>query len=172
MESISTRRITRSGIIALVYVVLTVTLPLSYGNVQLRLAEALMLLCLFSKDYIYSLTVGCLVANIYVTSGIADTAVGTLATLAGALCIYLLRDRLNLLTASIFPVVIKALSISIKLRIIANTPIRYSIRDVAIGEVICCTILGGILIMALTRNKEFRRIISDDIDNKSMQRYK
>ena len=94
MESISTRRITKAGVVAAIYVVLTVSLSaLSYGGIQFRIAEALMLLCLFSKDYVVSLTIGCFIANIFSTVGAVDTIVGTSATLIAGLCIYLLRKN-------------------------------------------------------------------------------
>lgn len=168
MESISTRRITRSGITAALYVVLTIVLSsLSYGGIQFRVAEAMMLLCLFSKDHVYSLTLGCFIANIYSTIGFVDTLAGTSATLLAALCIYGFRDKLNLLTASIFPVVFNAVIVGIELKVVSKLPLLTSMAGVAIGEIVCVTVIGSIFFKILSVNKQFMRIISDDIDNKS-----
>ena len=57
-------KIVRLAIIAGLYVALTwATLPLSYGLIQFRVSEILLLLCFYRKDYIYSLVLGCFIAN-------------------------------------------------------------------------------------------------------------
>lgn len=171
MESISTRRITRSGLTAALYVALTLSLSsLSYGSIQFRIAEAMLLLCLFSKDHIYSLTFGCFIANIFSSVGFIDTVVGTSATLLAAVCIYGLREKLNLLTASLFPVVFNAVIVGIELKLVLKLPLLTSMAGVAIGELVCVTVIGSILFKVLSTNKQFMRILSDDIDNKSVQR--
>ena len=66
MENFSARRITRIGMAAAVYVVVTlIGAPLAYDNIQFRISEALMLLCFYNKDYILSVSIGCLLANIF-----------------------------------------------------------------------------------------------------------
>lgn len=171
MESFSTRRITRSGLTAAIYVVLTVGLSsLSYGSVQFRVAEAMMLLCLFSKDHIYSLTVGCFIANIFSSVGAVDTIVGTSATLFAALCIYLLRDHLNLVTASLFPVVFNAVFVGLELKFVLGLPLLASMAGVALGEFVCVTVFGTILFKVLSAHKGFMRLLTDDIDSVSVTR--
>lgn len=163
MESISTRRIAKSGVIAALYVVLTLALSaLSYGSVQFRVAEALMLLCLFSKDYVVALTVGCFISNIFSNVGAIDTIVGTAATLFAGVCIYLLRDKLNYLTASIFPVLFNAVFVGLELKIVLNEPLVLSMLGVAAGEIVCVTIVGSILLKALSKNKAFMSMITNE----------
>lgn len=163
MESISTRRIAKSGVIAALYVVLTLALSaLSYGSVQFRVAEALMLLCLFSKDYVVALTVGCFISNIFSNVGAIDTVVGTVATLFAGVCIYLLRDKLNYLTASIFPVLFNAVFVGLELKIVLNEPLVLSMLGVAAGEIVCVTIVGSILLKALSKNKAFMSMITNE----------
>lgn len=163
MESISTRRIAKSGVIAALYVVLTLTLSaLSYGSVQFRVAEALMLLCLFSKDYVVALTIGCFISNIFSNVGAIDTIVGTAATLLAGVCIYLLRDKLNYLTASIFPVLFNAVFVGLELKIVLNEPLVLSMLGVAAGEIVCVTIVGSILLKALSKNKAFMSMITNE----------
>ena len=52
------------SIVAALYVVITYAIaPISYGPVQVRISEVLVLLAFFDKKYIISLTIGCLIAN-------------------------------------------------------------------------------------------------------------
>ncbi len=163
MENFSTKRITRTGLVAAIYVVLTVGLSfMSYGGVQFRIAEALMLLCLFSKDYVFALTVGCFISNIFSTVGVIDTVVGTSATLIAGICIYLLRNKLNYITASLFPVIFNAILVGLELKIVFNAPLVLSMVQVAVGELVCVTIVGSILMKALSRNKKFMGMLADD----------
>lgn len=161
MESIETRRIARIGVCAALYAVLTLALSsLSYGVVQFRVAEALMLLCLFSKDYVVALTIGCFIANILSPVGIIDVVVGTAATLFAGVCIYLLRNKLNLVTASLFPVVWNAVLVGLELRFAFGEPLLMSMLWVALGEVVCVTILGTVLFKVLSKNKNFTNMLS------------
>ncbi len=163
MESISTRRIAKSGVIAALYVALTLSLSfLSYGNIQFRVAEALMLLCLFSKDYVFALTVGCFAANIFSTVGLIDTVVGTSATLLAGVCIYLLRNKLNYVTASLFPVVFNGLFVGLELWLVLKLPLFLSMAQVAIGETVCVSLVGTVLLKLLSKNKAFMSMITNE----------
>ncbi|SDA18444.1 Uncharacterized membrane protein [Ruminococcus sp. YE71] len=163
MESVSTRRIVRTGIVAAIYVVLTLALSfMSYGSVQFRIAEMLMLLCLYSKDYVVATTIGCFIANLFSFVGPVDVAVGTGATLFSGLCIYLLRDRLRPLSASIFPVLFNAVFVGLELKFIANAPLLLSMAGVAAGEIVCVSMAGVILLTILKRNKGFMKMLLDE----------
>ena len=73
MEIFSARRLTNMGLIAAIYVVATMLCSsLAYGQVQFRISEVLMLLCYFNKDYIISLSIGCLIVNLFSTLGMVD----------------------------------------------------------------------------------------------------
>ncbi len=85
----STRAIARAGIIAAMYTVLTlVALPLAFGPIQVRAAEALTLLPLFYPEAIPALFIGCILANIMSSYGVFDVVFGSLATLLAAFCTY------------------------------------------------------------------------------------
>lgn len=106
----TTRYITRSALIAAIYVVLTIMLPaLSYGPVQFRLSEILTLLPIFMIEAIPGLAIGCFVANMLSAYGVYDMIFGTMATLIAAILTYLLRKKI--LLAGIPPVLINALII-------------------------------------------------------------
>ena len=161
MESLSTRRVARISIVAAMYVVLTMLLAsLAYEGVQFRVSEALMLLCLFGKDYVYALTIGCFLANIFSTVGPIDTVVGTAATLLAGICIYALRGKLNGFTASVFPILFNAVFVGVELKLVLKLPLFLSMAQVAFGEFVCVTLLGGFLLKALSGNKAFIKMIS------------
>ena len=82
----SVRKLTRAAVAAALYAVLTVLLaPISYGPLQLRLSEALMLLPYFMPETAAGLVVGCFIVNTAGGYGVADMVFGTLAT---ALTVY------------------------------------------------------------------------------------
>ena len=82
------KKITRQGMVAAIYVVLTIlseTFGLGYGSLQFRLSETLAILPFFNPEYTIGVTLGCFLANIASTVGIIDMVVGTLATFVVAL---------------------------------------------------------------------------------------
>ena len=65
-QNSSVRKLVRCGLVAAIYVVLCLALqPLSYGAVQVRVAEALCLLPVFGTEYILGVVLGCRSAPVY-----------------------------------------------------------------------------------------------------------
>ena len=94
MRNNLTRRLCTGGVIAALYAVLTLALPmLSYGPVQIRFSEALTVLPFFLPEAIPGLAVGCFVANLLGSPYALDWVVGTLATLLAALWTSKLRHK-------------------------------------------------------------------------------
>ena len=88
------RMIARQAIIASLYVVLTVVIsPLSYGNLQFRIAEILVFLCFFRHDYIIGLTLGCFIANLFSPMLIWDITLGVAATVIALFLMTRTRSR-------------------------------------------------------------------------------
>ncbi len=77
------------------YAVLVVVLaPISYGPVQLRVADCLIpLAALFGWPVIAGVTVGCFIGNTYFWLGPQDVFLGTIANLIAATIIFVLRNR-------------------------------------------------------------------------------
>ena len=76
---------TQAAMIAAIYVVLTyVFAPFSFGEVQIRIAEALTILPVFTPAAIPGLFVGCIVGNILGGAILPDIIFGSIATLIGA----------------------------------------------------------------------------------------
>ena len=149
-----------NGIIAAIYVVLTLlTYPFSFLGLQIRLAEMMVLLCFFRKNYILGLTTGCAIANLFSSIGIIDVAFGTLATFLSCLCICFCK---HLLGACIFPILFNSGIIGLELYFFANEGGANSFWlfavEVLIGELIAIT-LGYVLFQILKRNTRFLKLI-------------
>ena len=80
---------------ASLYAVLVVVLaPISFGPVQLRVADVLIpLAALFGWPVVSGVTVGCLVGNAYFGLGPIDVVVGPIANFIAAIVILLLRKH-------------------------------------------------------------------------------
>ena len=88
MNKVNLKRIVRLSVVTSIYVVLTIVFNfLSYGDIQFRIAEILILLCFFRKDYAISLILGCLISNIFSPMGIMDMIFGTVATALSVVCV-------------------------------------------------------------------------------------
>ena len=143
--------LTQSAMIAAIYVVLTILFrPFSFGEIQVRIAEALTILPLFTPAAIPGLFVGCLVGNIFGGGPLPDIVFGSLATLLGAIFTYLLRNRSRFL-APLPPIISNTIIIPFVLRYAygTNLPIYWMMITVGIGEVVSCGILGMILCSSL-----------------------
>ena len=69
------------AVIAALYAAITIlTAPLSFGLVQFRLSEALMVFCAVEPVLGVGITLGCFLANLFSTVTALDAVVGTLAT--------------------------------------------------------------------------------------------
>ncbi len=159
-----TQYLTRAGVIAALYVVLSVVVqPLGYGAVQLRISEMLTILPVYTSAAIPGLTVGCFLSNLIGLSGgmnpagVWDLAVGTAATLLAALCTYALRRvriRSLPIAATVPPVVINALAIGVELTLVyGGLPWYGNVLGVAAGQFLACCVCGSLLAAALNKTK-------------------
>lgn len=83
--------ITRSALVAAIYFALATALqPVSFGPVQFRLSEALVLLPVFMPESIIGVTLGCFLSNFFYST-IYDMIFGTIATALAAVLTCLLR---------------------------------------------------------------------------------
>ena len=165
----SVRKLVRCGVVAAIYVVLCMALqPLSYGAVQVRVAEALCLLPVFGAEYIAGVVLGCFLANL-LGSTIVDV---TLATLLACLVTYKLRNiRIKGLAvaASLPPVLFNAVIIGIEIAVMfpdptSSAPIWLACItngiSVGIGELISCTVLGVLLVKIIESSKALNELFA------------
>ena len=147
--------ITQAAMIAAIYVVLTyVFAPFSFGEVQIRISEALTILPLFTPAAIPGLFIGCLAGNIMGGAILPDIIFGSLATLIGAVFTYQLRNKSKFL-GPVPPIAVNTLIVPFVLRFGYGIalPIPLMMLTVGIGEIVSCGILGMILYTALNKYK-------------------
>ena len=149
--------LTQSGVIAALYVVLTLVakaMGLDSGQIQLRLSEALCVLPFFLPAAVPGRTVGCLLANILCGNIFWDVIFGTLATLMGAVGTRMLRRRP--LLALLPPILANTVIVPFVLAYAYGLPggVPLFMLTVGIGEVLSCGVLGRVLWKALDKRKE------------------
>ena len=152
------KRLVRTAIIAALYAVITLVLsPISYGAVQFRLSEIMVLLAFFDPFYIGGLTLGCFIANILGPNGVADVIFGTLATFISVYAIsftgkFIKNNKISLIIASLWPTIFNGLIVGWMLNYLYQLPLILSIGEVAIGEFVVVTIVG-VPVIRLIKNK-------------------
>ncbi len=146
---------TQAAMIAAVYVVLTyVFAPFSFGEVQIRIAEALTILPVFTPAAVPGLFIGCFIGNILGGAILPDIIFGSLATLIGAFFTYRVRDK-NRFLAPLPPIIANMVIVPFVLRYGYGIllPVSFMMLTVGAGEIISCGILGMALYLALWKYK-------------------
>lgn len=146
--------ITQAGVIAAVYIVITVLVGafnLASGSIQVRLSEALCILPVFTPAAIPGLVIGCFLGNVLTGCVVWDILLGTLATLLGALGTYYLRKQKYVYTLP--PIISNALIVPFVLKFAYNMPGPWWLFSVTVGagEFIAVGIFGFILKKALDK---------------------
>ncbi len=154
--------LTQAAVIAALYVVLCeIFAPISFKEVQLRIAEALTILPFFTPAAIPGLFVGCLLGNLLAGAIPLDIVCGSLATLAGALGTWgigqmIRKKHLKAPVKYLLPVPpILANAIIVPFVLYygygITIPIWMQMITVGCGEVLGCGVLGMILLFALEK---------------------
>lgn len=145
-----------AGLVAAAYTVLSLisgSLGLASGAIQVRLSEALCVLPYFSFAAVPGLAVGCFLSNLLMGCAPWDIVFGTLATLIGAIGTGLMRKTKKSGIAWIPPVVSNVLIIPPVLVWVYGVETAYPLLllSVAAGEVIACGLLGRLVMQAARR---------------------
>lgn len=158
----STRSLTRAALIAALYLLLTLIFqPISFGAVQFRISEALMLLPVLTVDAVPGLFVGCVLANLLGGGIWYDVVLGSIATLLAAMCVRKLREKPVLGAA--MPVLFNGLIVGpVVYLAYVRAPgeainallMLSSVGTVALGELVVCYVLGLPLLKLLRRLPE------------------
>lgn len=164
--------IVQAGIIAAVYVVLTVIFaPFGFGEIQVRISEMLTILPFFLPAAIPGLFIGCLIGNVLGGAVIPDIIFGSIATLIGAVGTYMIGDLFRkkfgsssaghasnqltkwLVIGALPPIIANALIVPFVLKYAYAVPIPIPLMmlTVGAGEIVSCGILGVILGKAVAR---------------------
>ncbi|WP_066712677.1 QueT transporter family protein [Clostridium sp. Marseille-P299] len=146
--------VVQAAMIAAIYVVLVFAFqPISFSQIQFRIAESLTILPFFTPAAIPGVTIGCLLGNLLGGADILDIVFGTLATLIGAFGSYALRKHKFLVPLP--PIIANAVIIPWVLRFayFETAPIPFMMATVGFGQVISCGVLGLALLFALDKYK-------------------
>lgn len=166
MRRYTTKDLTMAAILAAVYAVLTVTLPIpQYGGIQVRLAEAFTILPFLFPAATPGLVVGCFIANLF-SPFMLDAVFGTAATLIACL----LTERMpNRWLAPLPPVLCNAVIVGGEIAWLTTgiTPAFWgsfalNAFTVGFGELLACYILGSVILSALPRIAPFRAMIPSE----------
>lgn len=158
------RYITKASLIAAIYIVLVliqiIPIPfanLTFGPVQLRLAEGLTLLPLVESAAIPGLFIGCLLANLvlapYSGFGLLDIIGGSLVTLMAA---YLTSKMKNKFAGIIPPVVLNGLIVSIWVSYFTKVPYIYTVLGIGLGELASVLIFGTVILYVYEKATNIR----------------
>lgn len=139
----------RGALIAAIYTVICIALqPISYGAIQLRVAEGLTVLPILYKEAIPGIFIGVLLANIFGGLGLADIIIGSLTSLVAAYLTY--RFRRSFL-AYLSPILLNAVIISIYLHVLAKLPYWATVLSIGISQTIVIFALGYPLVRFLRK---------------------
>lgn len=147
-----TKDLVVQAFIAGIYVALTMAFePISYGAIQVRVSELLMLLMLVGKKPIWGITIGCFIANLFSPLGLPDVVFGTLATFISCLLmIYTKNDWLKLM----WPALVNGLIVGMELTILfEGIPFILNALYVFVGEIVAVFIPGLLLKNKIRNNR-------------------
>lgn len=148
MKTNLTSRLVKVSLIAAIYAVLTIILaPISYGPIQFRISEVLVLLAFIDPIYIIGLTLGCLLSNIFGGYGLMDIVFGTFATFLSVSAIsitakYIKLNIISLIIASLWPTIFNSIIVGWMISVVAQLPLLLTMLQVGIGEFVVVTLVG------------------------------
>jgi uncharacterized membrane protein len=159
MNRLSLNTYIMQAMVATIYVALVQLFHFaSFGLIQFRIAEILMIFVLFDKKYIIGVTLGCFVANLIGGGLWFDVIFGTFATLIAAWLMVLSKSKLGL--ALLWPAIINGLIVGLFLTYgYLLGPLYFTIPSVFIGEFAVLFVLGLPLYYGLKKNQGFMEFI-------------
>jgi len=182
MKKSNLRFLLVSAMVAAIYFIFTVVpAPLSYGGIQFRFAEIMVLLVFVDRQYIPGLVLGCFLANLLSPYGIMDAILGPLGSLFSVVMIALtvhfgvgFVNNLNekrtriiaaLYVSSLWPV-LSSVIIAFGL-ILAGDPAAYwyLVGSIAFGQFVVISVVGVPLFIYILSKPSIVKIlrISDKV---------
>ena len=148
--------ITTAAMIAAIYSALTIAgYAFSYGPVQFRFSEALMILPILTPAAIPGLTIGCVISNWVGPYGVYDIILGSFATFLAAVFAYKFRKLPYI--APLGAVVFNAFIVGALIYFFVPIKTVYlsNVVNIGLGELVICYVLGLPLYFILKRTKLF-----------------
>ena len=152
------RYLTQAAIVAALYVVLTLfSKPLTFGFVEVRFSEALCILPFLMPSSVWGLFIGCFIANIF-NGSIIDILVGSLATLIGAYLASKVKTKWLCPIPTILSNTVLIPFVIMNYSGVWNiSSYMLAAGGVLASEIASVYIVGMILLLALEKNKLFKR---------------
>ena len=149
-----TNFLVKSAAVAALYAVLTLLLPVaSYGPIQFRFSEILVLLVFYNKRFIPGLVLGCTIANMFSPMLLFDVVFGTLSSY---IAFKLMQKAENLYVASIFPVLLVSVPAIGTYLILASDEVFWILlMQFMLSEFVMVSIIGVVLFKILEKNEGF-----------------
>lgn len=158
------RYLTKASLIAAIYLVLVLlqALPfpmanLTFGPVQLRIAEGLTLLPLVDSAAVPGLFIGVLLANFllapYSGFGLVDIIGGSLVTLIAA---YLTSKAKNKYIGMLPPILLNGVIVSIWVSYFTRIPYLYTVLGITAGELVSVSIFGSLILYVYEKASKYR----------------
>ena len=153
-----TNFLVKSAGVAALYAVLTHLLPVaSYGPIQFRFSEILVLLVFYNKRFIPGLVLGCAIANLFSPMMLFDVVFGTLSSY---IAFILMQRAKNLYIASIFPVLLVSVPAIGTWLILASDEVFFVLlMQFMLSEFVMVSIIGVLLFKILEKNEGFMSYI-------------
>ncbi|WP_308749069.1 QueT transporter family protein [uncultured Anaerococcus sp.] len=153
-----TNFLVKSAGVAALYAVLTLLLPVaSYGPIQFRFSEILVLLVFYNKRFIPGLVLGCALANMFSPMMLFDVIFGTLSSY---IAFKLMQRAKNLYIASIFPVLLVSVpALGTWLYLASDEVFVVLLMQFMLSEFVMVSIIGVMLFKVLEKNEGFMSYI-------------
>ena len=148
--------LTKIGIVAGLYVALSVLLaPASFGALQFRISESFNHLAIMNKRYIWAVTLGCALANMFSPLGIIDIIVGSSSTLVMLGISYFVTKKIEsvkkrMVINTLICSTIGMVPIALELMFIFHLPLVMTFLGLVASEVISMAV-GGIVIYQVNK---------------------
>ena len=163
------RLIVYSGVIAALYVVLTLPMAqFAFGPIQFRLAEVLTVLPAFAAGYIPGVSLGCFIANLLNPNnlGPVDIIFGTLATVIAGIFTRIIGKK-NKILGIIPPIISNGLIVGGYLPFllvdegssVTAQAVIISMAEVAASEAVLLIIIGIPFILLIEKNSRLKSLV-------------
>lgn len=159
-NNFNTNYLVKSAVVAALYAVLTLLLPMaSYGPIQLRFSEIMVLLVFYNKRFIPGLVLGCAIANMFSPMVAFDVTLGTLSSL---IAFELIIRTKALFVASLWPVLMVIVPAFGTYFILDNSVALWiMVAQFMASEFVMVSIIGLMIFKVLEKNEVFMKYIRE-----------
>ncbi|MDD4832201.1 MAG: QueT transporter family protein [Clostridia bacterium] len=161
----TTKIICFNAVIAALYIALTMALaPISYGAIQLRVAESLTILPAVLPFSVLGLFIGCAISNSISMFGIYDVIFGSLITLLAG---FLTSKLKNKWLAPLPPIVLNAFGLPLIWYLIGSETVYWiNVFSIFVSQTIILYLLG-VPLLILIKKTVAKKFFADYLDDRS-----